>query len=282
MDLGHHLTQLRSPTGEIRAGGHRLGRHAPGVLGAGEELLSEGQMALLLAVRPLAAHPAQRRRHVLATGGGEGGLQDDVGVGARRQRAEHLDDHRAEVSDPADDRRVGLLAPQHPGCRDVTGAGGIPAGDRVPREGRLDGVAHARGLGLRAALDEAPQRGDIDRVVRAVVDVSGAEDAVLHGADEGAFGADERRTAIGERHLVDRRRGRRVVAQDEGLDADLACGVVEAEAAQSGQPRGLPLGGIPALPADPPGDEVDLAGGEGGVEDFSHQALSELSIASQK
>ena len=203
--------------------------------------------------------------HPLRAGVDERALQDDVGVLARREHPEDLDDERGVVAvgevAVEDDRRVGLLAGEHPGRAHVHL--GAPAGLRHTGDRLLDGVGHLRRRGRHPALHELEQLRGVDRVVGAVVDPAATEHRVLHRADEGVVGAAERLSAVGERHLVDDRLGAGLVGQDERLDAHLALGVVEPPAEEAPQLRLLPLRGVPALLTHPALDELDLARAEG-------------------
>ena len=77
---------------------------------------------------------------------------------------------------------------------------------------------------------------------------------MLHRADEGVVGAAERLAPVGEGHLVDDRLGAGLVGDDEGLDADLALGVVESPRREEAQARAAALRGVPALVAHPARD----------------------------
>jgi len=136
--------------------------------------------------------------------------------------------------------------------------------------GGIRGVALGLVLRHRRALDQGQQLTDEDRVVGGVVDPSPAEDAVLGGAHEGGVCAVERGVPEGQRDLVDDGLRRRVVRDDEDLDAHLSPGVVEPEAAQSTQLRDPALADVPALARQPLRQQLELAGAQGGAVHLSH------------
>lgn len=70
---------------------------------------------------------------------------------------------------------------------------GVGAGDLVVR-----GVGEALGLGFGLAFEQGQELRDQDRVVAAVVGPAPAQDAVVHGADEGVFGVGKRGAPVGE------------------------------------------------------------------------------------
>ena len=216
VDLGGGLPEGSGRLAEV---GARLGgpeRDAPGVLDAGEELLGEGEVpgcrvvALRAGVRPAPGDPPDHRGNPPRARVDEGALEHDVGVVARGEHPEDLDDERGvvPVGEVAveDHRGVRLLARQHP--RGPHAHLGAPARLRHPDDRLLDGVRALRGLGAHAALDELEELGGVHGVVRGVVDPPVAERRVLHRADEGMVRAAERLAAVGEGHLVDER-GRR-------------------------------------------------------------------------
>ena len=179
--LGGRRAELARRVGEVLAVGDGAQRHPPRVLGAGEELLGEGEVAVCRASPSTAA--ASRADacptmagHARRAGLGEGALHDDVGVLAGLQRAEHLADQRfwrrRRVDAVEDDRGVGLLAGQDP--RAAQGGLGRPRRVSARHDGGLGGVGLAAGLGRRLLEDEGQQLGGVDRVVGAVVDPAGA------------------------------------------------------------------------------------------------------------
>ena len=106
------------------------------------------------------------------------------------------------------------------------------------------GVASDGGLRLvgdAGAEDRGHELADVDGVVRAVVDPARAEDTVLHRAEQGVLGALERGGAVGQWHLVDDRGRHGLVGEQQRLAADLALGVLEAEAADAAQLRDVSL-----------------------------------------
>ncbi len=119
-----------------------------------------------------------------------------------------------------------------------------------PDDGGLDLARALRGLRYGPTLEQLEELRGIDGVVGGVVDPAGAEDGVFGRPDEGMVGAVQRLTAVGERDLVDDRRGvglARLVGDEKRLDPDLTAGVVEPPPGEQPQPWAAALGGIPAL-----------------------------------
>ncbi len=133
----------------------------------------------------------------------------------------------------------------------------------------VGGVRDALGHRLRPALDQRQQFGDQHRVVTAVVHPARAQHAVLHGADEGVFGAFQRRPAVGERHKVGRPPGGCGVGGDQELDADLALRIVQPEPAGLLQHRRRATA-VPGPGGQPLGEQLDLGRLDGGAVDDRH------------
>ena len=271
--LGGRLAEGAGRAGEVGAGLGRVQRHAPGVLDAGEELLGEGEVAgcrdvaVGARVRPAgrsprrrrparAGEPASTRAPWRTTSGLSPGdsIRKTLTMRGVWWPSGRSQSRMTEVLDCSPDSTargadVHLRAP----------AGLRHTGDRL-----LDGVRPRRRLRPHPALDELEQLGGVDGVVRCVVDPAAPERRVLHRAHEGVVGAAERLAAVGERHLVDDRLGAGLVGDEERLDADLALGVVEPPRREQAQPRAAALGGVPALVAHPPRDQLELRRGDRG------------------
>lgn len=140
------------------------------------------------------------------------------------------------------------------------------------RDGHREVRHVAQGLGLRldAAGEERVQLGGEHRVVGAVVDPAPAEDAVLGRADEGVLGAVQRLPAVGEGDEVRDGSLTLAVGRRHELDADLARGVVEPEAADPRRSRRRPR--VPRAGGEPLGEQLQLGGLHRGLVDDGHRA----------
>ena len=259
--------------------------HPPRVLHAGQELLGEGQVdGLRRADRvpiaggvcrqvPLSAHRADHGRHPLAAGFAQRGLQDDVGVLARGEHPEDLDDHRAGGPVAGhrvdDDRRVRLFAGQD--ARRTEGEVLGPRGGGHPDVAVIDRVRLRRTLGVDPASHELEELLGIDRVVGAVIDPPLAKDAVLRRADQSVLELLDGSAAIGQRHLIGHRTRARVVPDDQGLDAHLTSWITEPPGVDPSQLRLVPLRGIPPLRTHPRREQLQFRGADvGSGVDLSH------------
>jgi hypothetical protein len=240
--LGDGRAQLAGRGGEVGAGGGGVEGDAPGVLGPGEELLREREVAPCLAavatrVGPRGVQGAERGGHAGRAALGEGRLRGDVGVVAVVQHPEHLGD--GVLHGPAlhvvDDRRVRLLALQDAGAAHPAGLD-----ERRP----VDDDVGALDVGLRRhQLEEVTGVG---RVVRGVVEVE-----VVGRADERRVAAGQRGAAGDHGHLVEHGQlGRLVDDEQRDREHPVEVGLERPDHPDRGRAA---LRGVPALSRHPSG-----------------------------
>ena len=219
MHPGDGRAELAGGQREVDAVGDRVHGLLPGVAGVGDELLHERQVPLHQPRRRSAsgrrpdravAAPGWNRRRPASTGSPRPGSAPACST--RNSLSSNGWARRAvRVGQLQHDRGVGLLPAQHaavdqvadlrPGRRPAGGA--RCASPRALRDRRTSTVALASAPGPATACTN-------DRVVRGVVDVAGAERAVLgRRATRACSRPGSGSAAVGQRHLVDDGRRRR-------------------------------------------------------------------------
>ena len=230
------------------------GRLASGVV---QVVVRDELLARVTPLRVRTTERCQQRRHVRVARARQGPRHLDVGVCADVEHTEQLGDELLAVVEGVDDRRVRLLATQHRGAAHRGEIGALRTGPAC--DAHLDDTVAA--LGLRSARrHRREQDGGEHRVVRAVVDVARAERGVLDRADEGVLQLRRALTTVGDGHLVGGLVLGVEIAQEQHLEADLTCRVLEAEGTHLAQVRLTALGLEPALRRHPRREQFELAG----------------------